>query len=539
MRLTKDQLYKLIQQKEDSNLEFKKAKNQYDTDKLKKYSTALANEKGGKLIFGVTDKRPRQIVGTKAFQNIEDLKKQIFEALHIRVETDELIFPEGRVLVVTIPSRPIGLPIQYKGAYWSRSESELVPMQPEQLKKIFEEAGPDFSSEVCKDLTIKGLSETAITTFKDKWIKKSKNNALKILSPPQLLKDSELADERGLTYSALILFGKKESLTRYLPNAEIVFEYRSSNKSGPADFRKEFRLGFFDYYEELWDLINLRNDTQHYSEGLFVYDISTFNELVIREAILNAICHRDYRHGGSIFIRQFPRRIEIDSPGGFPAGINMNNFLWRQYPRNRRLSETFAKCGLVERAGQGLNRIFEESIKESKPLPDFSKSDDYQISLVLSGVVQNPLFIKFLEKIGNETLSSFGTQDFLTINAVYNQQPLSEGYFNSLNVLIEKGIVERIGRGKAQKYILSRKFYNFLNQKGTYTRKKGLDRETHKQLILKHIVENKNQGSPLKDLKQILPELSHNQVQTLLKELKKDNKIKVIGHTRNALWHPK
>lgn len=81
-----------------------------------------------------------------------------------------------------------------------------------------------------------------------------------------------------------------------------------------------------------------------------------------REAILNPVTHRDYRMAGSVFVRQFPRRLDIVSPGGFPPGITPEDLLWRQSPRNRRIAETCARCGLVERSGQGANRMFEESI---------------------------------------------------------------------------------------------------------------------------------------------------------------------------------
>lgn len=74
---------------------------------------------------------------------------------------------------------------------------------------------------------------------------------------------------------------------------------------------------------------------------------------MIREAILNAVSHRDYRHAGSVFIKQYPTKIELVSPGGFPSGITPENIFWKQHPRNRRIAEVFARCGMVERSGQG------------------------------------------------------------------------------------------------------------------------------------------------------------------------------------------
>lgn len=102
---------------------------------------------------------------------------------------------------------------------------------------------------------------------------------------------------------------------------------------------------------------------------------------------------------------------------------------------------------------------------------------------------------------------------------------------------MSKGVIERFGRGRGVKYILSRQYYQMVGSRGVYTRKKGLDRETNKTLLLKHIVENSETGSRLKELRQVLPSLSMPQVQTLLRELKLERKIHKTGATRAALWH--
>lgn len=521
--------------KEDEHLEFKKAENRYDFEKLVKYCVALANEGGGKMILGVTDKIPRQIVGTSAFMNLERTKAGILEQIHLRIDAYEINHEKGRVIVFEVPGRSIGMAIQYKGAYWMRGGEDLVPMTPDMLKRIFDESGPDFSAEICPQAYFEDLSEEAIERFRTIWMKKSRNIALQELSPLQLLEDAELVLDGEITYAALILFGTSKSLAKFLAQSEIIYEYRSSESSLPYQQRREFREGFFIIHESLWETINLRNDIYHYQDGLFRQDIPTFNESVVREGILNAVCHRDYRLAGSVFIRQYPSRLEVVSPGGFPPGITAENILWRQSPRNRRIAEVFAKCGLVERSGQGANRMFEECIKESKPVPDFSDTDDYQVSLTLRGDVQDPLFLRFLEKIGQEILASFTTKDFLILDFLHKEKPIPPEYSDRSSRLFDLGVIERAGKGK---YILSKRFYALAGKKGVYTRKKGLDRETNKALLLKHIKGNRKTGTRLDELLQVLPSLSYNQVQTLLKELKKEGLAHVIGRTRGALWFP-
>lgn len=77
-----------------------------------------------------------------------------------------------------------------------------------------------------------------------------------------------------------------------------------------------------------------------------VKKIATFNERVVREAILNAVSHRNYQFGGSIFVRQFRDRLVVESPGGLPFGITLDNILDRQLPRNRRIAEILSLCGI-------------------------------------------------------------------------------------------------------------------------------------------------------------------------------------------------
>src|SRR5579885_3106814 len=103
--------------------------------------------------------------------------------------------------------------------------------------------------------------------------------------------------------------------------AELVFEYRSSEASGPAADREEYREGFFLWHDAIWNKINLRNDRQSYQDGLFRVELPTFDEVSVREALLNAVAHRDYRLGGSVFVRQYPQRLEVVSPGGLPPGV--------------------------------------------------------------------------------------------------------------------------------------------------------------------------------------------------------------------------
>ena len=537
MKHSLDDLKRWLGEPEAEKLEFKEAKSSYQFDKLIHYCAALSNEGGGRIVLGVSDRRPRQVVGTRAFEEPGRTVSGLIERLHIRISCEEFDHPDGRVLVFDVPARPIGVPIQGDGVYWARFGDTLGPMPQTELRKIFDELGPDFSAELHPSAVFSDLDTAIIEIFRRMWQRKSGNSALDGMSPEQLLADAELVRESRPTNAALVLLGSESALSRHLSQAEVIFEYRASETAIAHSHRIEFRKGFLGFLDELWKSINLRNELLHYQDGLFMRDVAVFNETVVREAVLNAVTHRDYRLPGSVFIKQFPRRLEIVSPGGFPAGITPENIVRKQSPRNRRIAEACARCGLVERSGQGADRMFEETIREGKARPDFTGTDDYEVRVALVGDIQNPQFLRFLEKVGSEQQISFSLEELLVLDSLQREQQVADELRGALAKLNERGIVERIGKGRGVKFNLSRRFYSFLGKKGAYTRRRGLDRDTQKALLLKHIQDAQPEGAKLQDMQDVLKDLSRAQIQTLLRELRSEGKVRVEGLTRAGRWY--
>ena len=524
----------LLNAKEGEHCQFKEAKNHFDFNEAARCCCALANCSGGKLVLGISDVRPRQVVGSKAFDQPERTRKGLIDKLHVLVDFQLYDHDGKRVLVFDVASRPIGLPVQVDGVAWWYEGDSLIHMPPDIIRDIYEETGHDFSSDICRGATVADLDKTAIEAFRSNWAEKSGNKQIKALSTEQLLRDAGAVTSEGLTYAALVLLGTRDALRKHLSQAEIVFEYRSSEAAGPAAQREDLLVGFFACYNRVWELINLRNDKQHYQEGLFVFDIPTFNERVVREALLNAVSHRNYQLAGSIFVRQYRDRLVIESPGGFPPGVTPENILYRQSPRNKRIAEMLALCGLVERSGQGMDLMYELCIRESKELPNFFGSDAYQVKLTLNGLILDKRLLTFIKRIGEERQELLSTDDFLVIYALFHDKPLTENLRLRLRRLVEIGIIEHTGRSK---YVLARGLYEAAGKSGVHTRLIGLDRETNKELLLKHIRTKGDKGAPLKELQQVLPGHSPRQIQLLLDELRSDGKVEPKGKGKGAAWH--
>lgn len=534
---TREQLRQWLDAPEGNRLEFKEAKQNFHFEKLVSYCVALANEGGGQIILGVTDKRPRRIVGTNAFREPGRTESGLHDRLSHRIPVEELQTDDGRVVIVHVPSRLSGTAWHDNGRYLKRAGDELAPMSESELRAIFAETGPDFSAETCSGAGLGDLDENALAEFRDRWARKTGDERRLKWSTEETLASAELLVDRRITYAALILFGTRAALGRHLAHAEIIFEYRSSDASGPAADRAEFREGFFLFHDALWNKINLRNDRQSYQDGLFRFDLLTFDEVPVREALLNAVAHRDYRHGGSVFVRQFPRRLEVVSPGGFPPGITPENILDQQNPRNRRLCEGLAKCGLIERAGQGMNLMFETAIRQGKLLPSFAGTSEHEVSLTLEGAVQDPVFVRFLEQLGNEKLHSFSTYDFLILDYLRREQPIPSPLKTRVSALVEMGAVESVGRGRGVRYLLAPQLYAALGRRGTATRVRGLDAATKKALLVEHLRAAGEAGAPMSELRQVLPSDSTASIRRMLQEMMGGGLVRLAGERRWARWY--
>ena len=168
---------------------------------------------------------------------------------------------------------------------------------------------------------------------------------------------------------------KPEAIRRYLPDAEIIFEWRHNPNQTHYDFRKNWRDAFVEVDDDIWKTINDRNIRIPFQEGFFQREVWGFDEKSIREAVHNAVMHRNYTYKNrSIFIKASPEAFNVESPGGLLPGITLENILYERAWRNRTLAEAFEKIGFAERSGQGLDDIFERSIKDGKGLPDLSKT---------------------------------------------------------------------------------------------------------------------------------------------------------------------
>jgi len=441
----------------EDRVEFKRAENQYNYDNGRKgvlgYVVALANEGGGKLVLGVQENNPppHTITGSLAWDGTEGvLEQNIYRDLQVRVTTEVLHDNGNRVLIINIDQRPIGRYLTFNDVPLMRVGEELHPMSQDQIFKILSERESDFSATICEGLTIADLDQDAMKILKSRYAEKQKNEAFVNESDEQALIDLELQQDGKLTYASLILLGKKEKIKKFLPQCAINLEYRDNPSSIEFDNREQFSNSYFVLNDDLWKTISVRNKLEHIQIDSYIIDIPELNGEVIRESINNAVAHRDYTKSSEIIIKQSREEFSIYSHGGFPLGVTKENILTiNSTPRNRLLAEVLTKSGLVERSGQGVDKIFYQNLTEGKEFPSYANSDLFQVTLNIPTQVMHPVFALFVRDIQKNLAKGqkLGVHHIITLTKVRDSKKLSNEDLTSVGKLKEVEAIKEVSEG--------------------------------------------------------------------------------------------
>lgn len=541
MRESEDHVeFKRCQQ---GNLSFNGSDKQKPSDRRKcilGYVVALANANGGYLVLGMEDAFPHKVVGTSQCENaLGKLENEIYKALQIPVDAYELFDEQNnRVVVVEIPRHPVGKALRFEDVPLWRSGEELIPMPDKVLFSILQETDSDYSQAICEGVTIDDLDKEAIDILKEKYARKQNNPTFTSLSDRQALSDLKLIEGNKVTNAAVLLVGKAEIIQQNFPQAKVQHEFRTTEGQERFDKRLSFVAPFYILIDQLWKAVNDRNGSVPVQEGAYMFDIPFFNEEVIREVINNAFAHRDYRLASEIVIKQYPTKLSVISPGGFPIGVTLENILTvSSTPRNRLLADVLAATGIVERSGQGMDVIFRLTLSEGKQTPDYSKTNDYQVTAILSATVKDPGFALFIKSIQqelpeNQKLSVFDVLTFCAIRE--GKQPKDKEIAKRLYSM---GYLEKRGKTSAIRYILPRRYYELTGNQSEYSELTDWDDEQIWSVLFRYL---KKYGTAKKtDIAKLIGQhISDSQLRRLLERLSEGPNPPLIkeGKTRNLTY---
>lgn len=497
------------------------------------YVTALCNEKGGSLVIGMQDAYPHKVIGTKQNENsIGQLESKIYNDIGIRTDIYELYEDDKRVLVIDVPSRPKGRVFKFEDVPLMRVGEELKPMSDEVYLSIIQEQEPDFSEQFCEGVTIDDLDKDAIEILKDKYAKKQKNPSFRSLDNYQALSDLGLVFQGNVTNAAVILVGKKAVINSKYPQAKISLEYRTSESNIHFDAREFFDGPYYIMIDKLWAAINSRNGSVPVRSGIYKdYEIPLFNEDVIREALNNAIAHRAYDIQGEIVVKQYPTQMVFVNPGGFPHGVTIDNILYVQStPRNRLLADVLSKTGLVERSGQGVDNIYLDTLSEGKPAPDYSKTDDFCVTLILSSKIEDAAFSQFINAIQDSLPddAKLTVYDVLTLNTIRQTKSRQSLDKKIVTKLLKAGYIEQRGRTSGTYYILGKDYYEMSGKMSEYFNLTDWDESQVLSIVASFL--KKNKTAKMGDFANLfVGHLSRKQIRSYIEKLVENGMLSYAG----------
>jgi ATP-dependent DNA helicase RecG len=301
---------------------------------------------------------------------------------------------------------------------------------------------------------------------------------------------------RAVRLAALLLFGREDVLRRLVPTHELAFQVLRGLDIEVNDF---FRWPLLRVMEEVESRIRARNREQELMVGLLRVGVPDYPERALREAVANALIHRDYQRIGAVHFQWHPERIEISNPGGFPEGVRLDNLLvTAPRPRNPLLADACKRAGIVERTARGIDTIFYEQLRNGRLAPSYARSDTVTVVIVIPGGEANLDFVRLLVTEAQNG-RALGLDDLLILNALWQersvdtseaarltQKPEAETRA-TLHRLVEAGLVEERGEKRGRTWHLSAAAYRALGDRAAYVRQRGFEPLQQEQMVLQYV----------------------------------------------------
>ena len=361
---------------ETQRLEFKEARHQYDTTRLRRYCVAIANEGGGHLLLGIADKPPRAVVGSQAFPDTQDIAEKLFHWVGFRVDVEAVEHPDGRVVVFSIPARPKGAAYHHDGAYLMRSGEALVPMSEDQLRKIFAEGQPSWlENPAVRDVPSQDVVQLLDTQTFFELLRlpypTDQAGVLARLLDERLIEQST-AGFNILRIGAVLLAKDMRQFPDISRKAARVIVYSGESKMqtiSDVTGGKGYAVGFAGLVQYVMGKLP-QNEV---IEGAIRKEVKLLPEVVVRELLANALIHQDFDMAGtSPVVEVFCNRVEISNPG--EPIVPVERFIDGYQSRNERLADLMRRFGICEEKSSGIDRVVQAAELMQLPAPEFLTS---------------------------------------------------------------------------------------------------------------------------------------------------------------------
>lgn len=543
---------------EAQDLDFK----QWDTKsrekavkKVVEMAVCMANGGGGTVVFGVADHvrgRNKAILGVPHEINTDLLKKAVYEQTDPKITPvfEELTVNEGTGRIVLMQVYP-GLPphTDTAGQGTIRVGKDCMPLTGTMRRKIAIETGEtDYTAETVCAADGRLLSAVAMETLRTLARKERAPEDLLSLSEMEMLSALGLVKGKQFTRAAILLVGAENAVREYLPGHKWTFLQMTSDTD--YGIREDGTSALPVSLRRLEELLVPFNPITTFRQGMFHFEYRTWPEIALREALMNALCHADFRIAGPAMVKLYDDRLEISNNGGLIAGITPENIL--HHPpaaRNLLMVEALTRLRLVNRSNLGVSRMFSALLMEGKEAPLIHETGN-SVTVSFYRRELNPAFRMFVaeesgkgrilnvdELILLQYLTRHPEVDTMKASQLCQRNELITR--ECLSSMEQTGYIEHGGAGRGAFWSMQPNLYGKLSGGQIADRHTRIDWETAKTRILSILKKHKRQGKAglsNQEIRQIT-RFSRWQTLRLMAELRMENpRIKAPGKGRYARY---
>jgi ATP-dependent DNA helicase RecG len=360
-----------------------------DVEDLAQSLVSFANGDGGTVLVGITEEG--RVLGDVTPEDLEEslLAAQAECRPPVEVGWEQVETSRGTVIAIRVPRSP-ELHSLADGRVLIRTGQENRPLAGQEVRQLaVTKSAGEFEIEPMLAADFDDLDPDVI----QEHLAKRQERGGGPLDQPllQILQDiGALDDQEKPTVAGLLLFGGRPQA--HLPQSGLVFvrfvgtEPRGSNGLAGYGRREEIGGPLARIIERAWQVVWEEMRVGAVVTGLVREEQTQYPPFAVREALVNAVCHRDYRlQGRRIEVRMFDDRLEVISPGGLPGYITLDNIVDEHFSRNPRIVSGLFQWGYIEELGLGIDRMIEEMMRAGHPAPAF-RATPYSFTVTLYNV---------------------------------------------------------------------------------------------------------------------------------------------------------
>ena len=302
------------------------------------------------------------------------------------------------------------------------------------------------------------------------------------------------------TVTGLLLAGREAAIREHLPTHEAAFQLLSGTEVKVNDF---YRWPLARLFERLDEQFRAHVREQEIQVGLFRVSVPSVDLRAYREAVINALAHRDYSRLGAVHVRWNDAELSISSPGGFVEGVTLENLLVvESRPRNPLLADALKRLGLAERTGRGVDLIYQGLLRYGRPAPDYTRSDRAGVTVAFSAGPADLGFLELVLEEENRAQSPLPVETLLALSTLRElrrvevtevarsiQKPITAARA-VLERLVEAGLVRTHGQARGRTYTLSPSVYRRLGEDTGYVRQAGFDALQQEEMVKRYVREH-------------------------------------------------